>query len=140
VPRILIIDDERDVRDSVAKILERAGFEVHVADGGAAGLEAYRSHGADVVITDIIMPETHGVDVIAALRQADNAVRIIAISGGGNFGLAGYQPGAITTNAYLAAASKVGADAILTKPFERQELLDLVNGLVRGGAGPGGPH
>jgi DNA-binding response OmpR family regulator len=131
VPKVLIIDDERDVRDSVRKILERAGFEVNVADGGAAGLEAYRSHGADVVITDIIMPEPHGVDVIAALRKADERVRIIAISGGGNFGPSGYMPAAITTNAYLAAASKAGANAVLTKPFERQELVDLINDLVR---------
>ena len=128
--RILIIDDERDVRDSVAKILTRAGFEVRIADGGAAGLESYRTEGADIVITDIIMPEPHGIDVIAALRKEGGSVRIIAISGGGNFGPSGYQPGAITTDAYLAAASKAGADAVLTKPFERSELLDLVRGLV----------
>lgn len=128
--RILIIDDERDVRDSVAKILRRAGFEVRIADGGAAGLESYRKEGADIVITDIIMPESHGIDVIAALRNEGGSVRIIAISGGGNFGPSGYQPGAITTDAYLAAASKAGADAVLTKPFERSEMLDLVRSLV----------
>jgi DNA-binding response OmpR family regulator len=125
-----VIDDERDVRDSVGKILQRAGFEVRIADGGAAGLAAYRSEGADIVITDIIMPELHGVDVIAALRKECASVRIIAISGGGNFGPSGYQPGAITTDAYLAAASKTGADAVLTKPFERAELVDLVRSLV----------
>jgi DNA-binding response OmpR family regulator len=131
VPKILIIDDERDVRDSVRKFLERAGYEVSVADGGAAGLEAYRSQGADVVITDIIMPQQNGVDVITALRGTDDHVRIIAISGGGNFGPSGYLPAAITTNAYLAAASKAGASAVLTKPFERQELLDLLDDLLR---------
>jgi len=130
VTRILVIDDERDVRDSVAKILERAGFEVRVANGGATGLESYHDQGADIVITDIIMPEPHGVDVIAELRKASASVRIIAISGGGNFGPSGYKPGAITTDAYLAAARKTGADAVLTKPFERQELLDLVRGLL----------
>lgn len=130
--RILVIDDERDVRDSVAKVLQRAGFDVRIADGGAAGLEVCRSEGADVVITDIIMPELHGVDVIATLRQECGNVRIIAISGGGNFGPSGYQPGAITTDAYLAAASKAGADAVLTKPFERSELLELVRSLAKG--------
>jgi CheY-like chemotaxis protein len=131
VPKILIIDDERDVRDSVAKVLERSGYEVRVADGGTEGIEAYQKHGADVVITDIIMPETNGVDVIAALRKESPSVRIIAISGGGNFAPIGYVPMAITTNAYLAAAKKVGADAILTKPFERKDLLAAIDGLVR---------
>jgi DNA-binding response OmpR family regulator len=125
-----VIDDERDVRDSVAKTLERAGFDVRIADGGAEGLETFRNEGADVVVTDIIMPEPHGVDVIAALRREGRKVRIVAISGGGNFGPEGYKPGALTTDAYLAAASKAGADAVLTKPFERQELLDVVRGLV----------
>lgn len=128
--RILVIDDECDVRDSIAKVLQRAGFEVDIAEGGAAGLQSYRKHGADMVITDIIMPDPHGIDVITALRGSQAKVRIIAISGGGNFGPGGYKPGAITTDAYLAAANKVGADAVLTKPFERQELLDLVRSLL----------
>ncbi len=129
--RILVIDDERDVRDSVAKILGREGYEVRTADGGTAGLDEYRAHGADIVITDIIMPEPHGIDVIGELRRSSAEVRIVAISGGGNFGPNGYQPGAITTDAYLAAASQAGADAVVTKPFDRRELLAVVRGLDR---------
>lgn len=91
--RILVIDDERDVRDSVAKILGREGYEVRTADGGTAGLDEYRAHGADIVITDIIMPEPHGIDVIGELRRSSAEVRIVAISGGGNFGPNGYQRG-----------------------------------------------
>ncbi len=128
--KILVIDDERDVRDSVAKVLERAGHEVRIADGAAAGLDAFHTYGADLVITDIIMPEQNGVDVINALRQSGTKLRIIAISGGGNFGPLGYTPLAITTNAYLAAAKKSGADEVLTKPFDRQELLAVVSGLL----------
>lgn len=124
--RILVIDDERDVRDSVAKILGREGYEVRTADGGTAGLDEYRAHGAD-----IIMPEPHGIDVIGELRRSSAEVRIVAISGGGNFGPNGYQPGAITTDAYLAAASQAGADAVVTKPFDRRELLAVVRGLDR---------
>lgn len=128
--RILVIDDERDVRDSVARILAREGYEVRTADGGTAGLDEYRQHGAEIVITDIIMPGPHGIDVIGELRRLDAGVRIVAISGGGNFGPNGYQPGAITTDAYLAAASKAGADAVVTKPFDRRELLAVVRGLA----------
>jgi len=130
VTRILVIDDERDVRDSVAKILGREGYEVRTADGGAAGLDDYRAHGADIVITDIIMPGPHGIDVIGELRRQGGEIRIVAISGGGNFGPNGYQPGAITTDAYLAAASKAGADAVVTKPFDRHELLAVIRGLA----------
>lgn len=128
--KVLIVDDEPDVREAMASILKRAGHEVDVAESGPAGIAAYRAKGADVIITDVIMPGQHGVDLIKQLRDAGCAGRIIAISGGGNLASSGYAPGAITTTAYLAAASKVGADAILTKPFERQELINLVNSLL----------
>lgn len=130
--RVLIIDDEPDVRDSVGKLLTRAGYDVRVVATAAAGLEAYQKTGADLVITDVIMPEQNGVDLIRALRVVGGGVPIIAISGGGNFGASNYAPGSITTTAFLAAAQKVGADAVLTKPFESKELLDLVSGLLRG--------
>jgi CheY-like chemotaxis protein len=128
--KILIIDDERDVREAMARILRRAGHQVDVADSGPAGIAAYQAKGADVIITDLIMPVQHGVDLIKQLRDAACTGRIIAISGGGNLAAAAYAPGAITTTAYLAAAAKVGADALLTKPFERQELIGLVNSLL----------
>lgn len=74
---------------------------------------------ADVVITDIVMPKSNGVDAIDAILKAFPTVRIIAISGGGNFDVTGYQqPSSITTPAYLASAKKTGAHCILTKPFE----------------------
>lgn len=128
--KILIIDDDRDVRESMAKMLERAGFEVVVADGGPGGLELFESGGADVIITDVIMPEQNGVDLIKELREGGCPARIIAISGGGNMEPAGYEPGAITTTAYLAAAQKFGADATLTKPFDRRQLLDVVKSVL----------
>ena len=128
--KILIVDDERDVREAMASILRRAGHQVDVADSGPAGIKAYQANVVDVIITDLIMPVQNGVDLIKQLRDTAYTGRIIAISGGGNLAAAGYAPGAITTIAYLAAAAKVGADAVLTKPFERQELIDLVNLLL----------
>jgi DNA-binding response OmpR family regulator len=128
--KVLIIDDEGDVRESVSRILQRAGYEVEMADSGAAGIRAYQAGGADLVITDIIMPGQHGVDLIKQLRETGCTAGIIAISGGGNLAAAGYAPGAITTSAYLAAAGKVGADAALTKPFERKQLLELVESVL----------
>lgn len=128
--KILIIDDEKDVRESMAKALRRAGFEVSLAETGSAGMNAYRAGSADLIITDVIMPGVNGVDFIKQLRQAGCAAPIIAISGGGNLEPQGYAPEAITTSAYLAAAEKAGADAVLTKPFERKELLELVDSVL----------
>lgn len=128
--RVLIIDDEPDVRDSVGKLLSRAGYDVRVVGTAAAGLELYQKEGADLVITDVIMPEQNGVDLIRALRAVGGVTPIIAISGGGHFGSTGYAPGSITTTAFLAAAQKVGADAVLTKPFESKELLGLISDLL----------
>ena len=122
MPTALIIDDDPSVREALARTLEKMGFAVRFAVDGIEGLNAYRADPVDLVITDIIMPRANGVETIRALRAEFPNVRILAISGGGNFGPISYEPGAITTTAYLAAAEKAGADAILTKPFNRSEL------------------
>jgi hypothetical protein len=66
------------------------------------------------------------VQAIESIRKAFPSVRIIAISGGGNFGVATYQPTAITTTAYLASAELAGAHLALTKPFESRDLIQAV--------------
>ena len=130
--RILVIDDEPDVRDSLAMVLQQAGHTVATAADGPAGLESFRRNPVDLILTDIIMPRGNGVDLIRTLRAAAPALRIIAISGGGNFGLGAYAPQAITTTAYLVAARDAGADAVLTKPFDRDTLLAVVAQVIPG--------
>ncbi len=120
---VLVIDDELDVRDAIKRVLERAGYEVRTVESAEAAMAALEARPATVIITDIIMPKINGVEAIHGIRAKHPQVRIIAISGGGNFGINAYQPNAITTTAYLAAADKAGADLTLTKPFETQELL-----------------
>jgi CheY-like chemotaxis protein len=72
----------------------------------------------------------NGVQAIESIRRAFPMVRIVAISGGGNFGVAGYQPTAIATNAYLRSAEEAGAHVVLTKPFELDDLIEVVEKLL----------
>src|SRR5580698_2911067 len=123
---ILVVDDEPDVRDSVKYVLDRAGYSVRTAESAMDALAELARSPTDLVITDIIMPQINGVEAIESIRKAFPAVRIIAISGGGNFGITEYQPSAITTTAYLASAEKAGAHLVLTKPFETVELIRSV--------------
>jgi YesN/AraC family two-component response regulator len=133
---ILVIDDEVDVRDGIKRVLDRAGFSVQTVDNAIDAMLQLARAPVDVVITDIIMPKLNGVDAIETIAREFPAVGIIAISGGGNFDVTGYQPSSITTTAYLAAARKVGAHYILTKPFGSQELIDAVAQVIA--AGPHG--
>jgi CheY-like chemotaxis protein len=128
--RILVIDDERDVRDSVKCVLDLAGYEVLTAENVPEALEQLKRTPMDLVITDIIMPKMNGVQAIESIRRAFPLVRIVAISGGGNFGVAGYQPTAIATNAYLRSAEEAGAHVVLTKPFELDDLIEVVEKLL----------
>lgn len=123
---IILVDDEPDIRDSVQRTLEQAGYAVRVADSGTQGIAEYRRSPPDLLITDMIMPNGHGLDLIRELRADYPDMRILAISGGGNFGAQSYQTGAISTTAYLAAATAAGAKVALTKPFTREKLLAAV--------------
>jgi CheY-like chemotaxis protein len=127
---VLIIDDEPEVGHALRRVLERAGYSVTTVSSSAEGLASFERDPTDIVITDIIMPKTHGIDVIKAIRNRGTPTRIVAISGGGNFGPIDYQPEAITTTAYLAAAIQAGADEALTKPFDKADLLAVLKKLL----------
>jgi two-component system chemotaxis response regulator CheY len=131
MPSVLVIDDEAGVRDSIRLVLGRAGFKVTTADNGLAGVESFFQQPPDVVIVDIIMPLSNGIEVIKKIRETYPGARILAITGGGNFGQFGYKPETLVTEAYLASASKWGADAVMTKPFHRTELIAVVRSLVK---------
>ena len=128
--RILIVDDEEDVRIALKQVLERAGYEVSVAATGNEGLDVMKREGADLVITDVIMPGVDGIVTAKQIREKYRDTRIIVISGGGRTAPDPYEPDAISTRSYLASASKAGADQTLTKPFDRDELLRVVRDLL----------
>jgi DNA-binding NtrC family response regulator len=128
--RILVIDDEQYIRTALREVLEREGFEVSAAADGKKGLELLENEGADLVITDIIMPGIDGVATLERIKKAYPDLPVIVISGGGNVAPMEYEPGAISTSAYLASAAKAGASCTLTKPFNRQELVSAVTNLL----------
>ncbi len=114
--RILIIDDEDELRSMLRQMLEQAGYEVTEAVNGAEGIQLYEQDTHDLIITDIIMPEKEGVETIIALRRADPGLPIIAISGGGR----------LDATDFLTMTKKLGARRTLSKPFRRDQLLEAV--------------
>ncbi|MDB6091079.1 MAG: response regulator receiver protein [Gammaproteobacteria bacterium] len=127
---ILVVDDEPEVGEAIRRVLARAGFLVAVANSAEDGLRRMDEQRPDIVITDVIMPKVHGLELITMLLSRHPRVRIIAISGGGSFGPLAYKPDAISTHAYLAAAREAGAQELLTKPFDMSDLLAAVRKLL----------
>jgi CheY-like chemotaxis protein len=119
--RILIIDDDADLRTTLRDLLEHAGYEVVEVSNGREGLQRYLGASMDLVITDLLMPEQEGVETIRALRQINPQVKIIAMSGGGQTGRMDF----------LHVAEVLGAQRTLHKPFNRQTLLEAVRDLTQ---------
>jgi YesN/AraC family two-component response regulator len=114
--RILLVDDDAQVRKMLKITLERAGYEIVEAADGCEAVKVYDSASIDLVITDIVMPEKEGIETIMELKSANPAVRIIAISGGGR----------INPEDYLKWAQRFGVANTFTKPVDREELLASV--------------
>lgn len=119
--RILIIDDEDQPRRMLLQALRRAGYEVTEARHGSEGLQRFREAPADLVITDILMPEKEGLETIMDLRREFPAVKIIAVSGGGRTGNLNF----------LDIARRLGAQRTLQKPFGLRHMLATVHELLQ---------
>ena len=120
--RILIIDDEQQIRSMLRLMLEREGYEVVEAPDGIEGIKAYRQKPADLIITDLIMPKKDGIGMIIDLHKEYPDVKIIAMSGGGL-----NKP-----DNYLKGAKKLGAACTLTKPIDRKKMLWAVKNTLKG--------
>ena len=118
--RILVIDDDEQMRILLRQVMEWAGYEVIEAADGREGMLKQRKQPADLVITDLIMPEQEGLETITSLKKEYPQVKIIAISGGGRIG----------PDAYLPAAQELGADRVFSKPFDVRELATCVRELL----------
>lgn len=118
--RILVIDDNNDLTQSMKVLLEREGYGVELAPNGIRALELQRARAFDVIITDIFMPDMDGFETIIEFRRDFPSIKIIAMSSGGAHAKA---------TDYLSTASIAGADATLRKPFQIESLLEVLRKL-----------
>ena len=118
--KILVIEDDEIVRGVIRRVLQSKGFDVLEASDGKQGVDVFREKSADLVITDIVMPNKEGLETIRDLRRLDPQVKIIAISGGGRN----------TPDDYLDVAEKFGAMRTFEKPFEWDDLIQAITELL----------
>lgn len=116
--KILVVDDDEAVRTLLSDILTDAGYEVSAAQDGAKALRMAKTQSFDLLLTDLVMPDRDGIEVIRGIRSEQPNLKIIAISGafGANM---------------LHVAELLGAHASLPKPCDRSQLLATVRGLLR---------
>ena len=119
--RILIIDDNVSTRDILRQALERAGHEVVEASDGRVWIARQRTMPAEVIITDILMPDQEGFETIRELRRDFPTTGIIAMSGGGQIGC----------DTLLVVAERLGAQHALQKPFGLRDMLEAVQQLIQ---------
>jgi CheY-like chemotaxis protein len=118
--RILIVDDEVQIRILLRQILEKEGYEVDEAGDGKMAITKFQESPFDLVILDLIMPEKEGIETIIELKKRFKDTKIIAISGGGRVG----------PENYLKSAERLGAAYAFTKPVENGDLLTAIQKLL----------
>jgi CheY-like chemotaxis protein len=121
MPRILLIDDDELLLQSVAQHLESDGHNVLVARHGGIGLRLLEIHEVDLIITDLVMPEVEGMEFLMAVRRMDPTIPVIAITGalGNEWSDEGRAD-------YLKMASGLGATRTLRKPFTPSQMRALI--------------
>ena len=120
--KILVVDDSKCARDHCVRFLEAAGHEVRTAEHGAEALALLDAEPADLVVCDLFMPGTDGLETIMELRRRRSTVPILAVSGGSP-----RMPD------QLVVARVLGAAATLPKPFTAGELVLAVATALAGG-------
>ena len=122
---ILVVDDDAAFRGAVRRVLSGAGYSVAEAQDGARAQEVLKSERPEILVTDIIMPDGDGIELINAVKWRYPTMRILAISGRGKMG----------SLDLLKMAAMVGADATLSKPLGPEDLLSRIADLVAMGPG-----
>ena len=118
--KILIIDDDEVFREMTKQMLERAGYSVAEAIDGFDGGKVVSNMSPDLVITDLLMPNMDGIEMIRFLREHNPEIKIIAVSGCGQ----------MASTTYLPMARKLGAHSSFDKPFDNKKFLGVVKDLL----------
>ncbi|MFC1494693.1 response regulator [Thermodesulfobacteriota bacterium] len=118
--KILVIDDEEQIREILKQMLERKGCSVCLAENGEEALEICENQNLDLIITDMVMPGKSGLKTIQEVKKNYPDIKIIAISGG-------YMVG---PKRYLDMAKTFGADRFFEKPFTSDEIYSAIEELV----------
>ena len=124
-PRVLVVDDDRAVRESLRRSLEFNGYEVALAGDGAEALASISGRGPDVLVIDVMMPRLDGIETTRALRTAGNDLPILVLTARDSVG-------------DRVEGLDAGADDYLTKPFALEELLARLRALLRRSHSPNG--
>jgi DNA-binding response OmpR family regulator len=114
--RILLVDDAVDLRNALVYALQSEGHVVAAADDGEQGMALQRGFNADVLITDIFMPNKDGIETIQEFKEMSPGARIVVMSASNR----------LNSSTYLTIARELGVDEVMNKPFSIQELLDVV--------------
>ena len=120
--RIIVIDDNDDLRELMCLILQQGGHDVEGAADGQVGLAAQRARPAEVVITDIFMPNQDGIETIALFRKEFPGLKLIVMSGDAKL---------VHDSAYFMTARELGVNGVLPKPFDEDELLKVIGDVLR---------
>ena len=115
--KILVVDDDEDVRILVRMALEKASYEVMEADNVEAGIQILRTAAVDLILTDIVMPKKSGLEFIKEIQSNFTGVKIVAISGG--FNRSSDKDGVL--------AKAIEIESAIAKPFTTEELLETVS-------------
>ncbi|WP_221585881.1 response regulator transcription factor [Microbacterium sp. G2-8] len=115
--RVLLVEDEPDLADPLAYLLQREGYDVEIADDGEKGLHAYRDHGADVILLDLMLPGIPGTEVCRQIRTT-SSVPIVMLT-------------AKDSEVDIVVGLELGADDYVTKPYSSRELLARMRAVLR---------
>jgi CheY-like chemotaxis protein len=119
--RVLIVEDDAIIRDMLVQMMRQEGYDTYEAEDGKEALKIVDSRKPNLVITDLLMPEKEGLELIQEVRKKDKKIKIVAISGGSRL---------IDADQSLKTAQLIGADRVCKKPLNRTKFIQDMRELI----------
>jgi len=118
--RILVIEDDPFMRETLQDVVEDKGYYITTVANGKRGISLHEKEHYDLIITDVLMPDIDGLEVIMKIRQNFPQTKLLAVSGGGH----------ISSKEYLMMARELGSNGVVQKPFNNDELVEKIASLL----------